>query len=237
MSINERKQISIVIPVKNEEDSLTDLFRELEAVLSELGKEYEIIFADDCSSDNSPELLSALEREHPRTVRVITLARQSGQTAAMKAGLSLAEGEVVVTMDADLQNDPADIPMLILKLQGAFDCVCGWRKDRQDKLLKTILSQIGNVLQRVLTGLKVHDTSCTLRAYDARCTKDIPLDRAGQHRFIPLSLSLQGFRVGEILANHRRRRYGRSKYRHRRIGKVVVGFFRVLITSIRTSSK
>jgi len=230
MDNKEKRQISIVVPVYNEEESLLDLFREFESVLPGMGLSYEIIFVNDGSSDNSPQLLSALERENPGTVRVMTFAQRNGQTAAMKAGLNAAQGEIVVTMDADLQNDPADIPFLILKLQGVFDCVCGWRRDRQDKPLKAMLSKTGNVLQRSLTGLNVHDTSCTLRAYRAPCAEHIVLERDGQHRFIPLSLSLQGFRVGEILAHHRGRRYGYSKYSHKRIGKVIVDFFRVLMT-------
>jgi glycosyltransferase involved in cell wall biosynthesis len=225
---------SIVIPVYNEEDSLRPLLEELVPTMEFLKKTYEIVFVNDGSSDSSPMILKEFQTRYPEIAKVITLSNRSGQTTAMRRGLQEAQGNIVVTLDADLQNDPADIPYLIMKLQGEFDVICGWRRDRRDKPLKAFFSKLGNVLQRLFTGLKVHDVSCTLRAYKRKCVADIPLSWEGQHRFIPLSLSLQGYRVGEILSHHRERSYGFSKYSHRRIFKVVLDFFRVVLTRGKT---
>jgi len=139
-------------------------------------------------------------------------------------------GNVAVTLDADLQNDPADIPKLLKKMEEGYDCVCGWRKSRQDTLLKAGLSKFGNIMQRLLTGMRIHDVSCTLRAYRKECVPDIALNWEGQHRFIPLSLSLQGYKIGEIVSNHRKRQFGSTKYSHKRIFRVVSDFFKILKT-------
>ncbi len=225
---------SIVIPVYNEEESLKDLFGELLRAMSPLAAPYEIIFVDDCSSDKTPQLLQEFHRNLPEIVRILPLAQRSGQSLAMQQGLSLAKGEIVVTLDADLQNDPADIPRLFEKMREGYDCVCGWRKSRQDTLLKAGLSKFGNLCQRMFTGLTIHDVSCTLRAYKKKCVPDIPLNWEGAHRFIPLNLSLRGYKIGEIVSNHRLRRYGTSKYSHKRIFRVVSDFFRIIITKGKT---
>lgn len=219
---------SVIIPVFDEEESLKPLFAELLQIMTPLNRRYEIVFIDDCSSDGSPAVLEGLRREFPEAVRVVRLSRRSGQTSALRAGLDAAGGEVVITLDADLQNDPADIPRLLKKMGEGYDCVCGWRKARQDTWLKAGLSKCGNILQRLLTGIKIHDVSCTLRAYKRSCVGDIALDWDGQHRFIPLTLSLKGYRVGEVVSNHRPRQFGASKYSHRRIVRVIADFFRVL---------
>lgn len=219
---------SVVVPVYDEQDSLPLLYGELVTVLERLGRSFELIFVDDSSQDHSPQVLSRLREQRPDIVRVIRLSQHCGQTRAMREGLQEARGEVVITLDADLQNDPADIPVLAAKLQGEWDVVCGWRKLRQDKRLKALLSRTGNVFLRLMSGLKIHDVSCTLRAYRRDCVKDIPLAREGQHRFIPLSLFLQGYRVSEILCHHRPRRFGDSKYGHRRVFKVLIDLIRIL---------
>ena len=221
---------SIVIPVYNEEESIKLLFDEVNKVMEDMRRSHEIIFVNDCSSDSSPEIMEELRRSFPNIVNIIHLKERRGQTFAMKQGLNIAHGETVLTMDADLQNDPSDITKLITRMeQEGYDVVCGWRKARQDKPLKAILSKTGNVLQRFFTGMRIHDVSCTLRLYKNKCVADIPLNWEGQHRFIPLSLSLQGYRVGEVVSHHRQRRFGYSKYGHKRIFKVVVDFFRILI--------
>jgi len=220
-------KFSIVVPVFNEEESLKYLFSEILQTMSSLGS-YEIIFVNDGSSDQSFVLLKEFSDQLPGVVKIKTLSERKGQTNALKSGLDMVKGDYAITMDADLQNDPADIPRIFEKMKEEFDCVCGWRKARQDTFLKTVLSKIGNALQRIFTGLKIHDISCTLRIYKRACLSKIALHWEGQHRFIPLSLSLQGFKVGEVISNHRLRRYGHTKYNHKRIFKVIIDFFKIL---------
>ena len=225
---------SVVIPVYNEEDSLSALVREIRQTMDTLQEIYEIIFVNDGSTDRSRLILESLRKECAVPIRIIDQQRRSGQTLALRRGLEESLGAIVITLDADLQNDPADIPKLLAKMAVGYDVVCGWRKQRQDQALKTSLSKLGNIFQRVLTGLNIHDVSCTLRAYQRKCIMKIPLNWDGQHRFIPLSLSLQGYRVGEIVVHHRPRKYGFSKYSHRRIFKVIKDFFRVVAQRGRT---
>lgn len=224
---------SIVIPVYNEEESLDVLYKEIKSAMQPLACLYEIVFVDDCSSDQSLNIINDLKSQDPDVVKLVPLTERSGQTKALKAGLSQAQGEAVITLDADLQNDPADIPRLIDKMKEGYDCVCGWRKARQDKLLKAALSKFGNILQRLFTGMKIHDVSCTLRLYKKECVDKVALNWEGQHRFMPLSLSLQGYNIGEVVSNHRQRKYGYSKYQTRRIFKVMRDFFRILKTKGR----
>lgn len=220
---------SIVVPVYNEEESLRPLFAELVGVMTPLNQSYEIVFVNDCSSDQSTVIMEGLQKEFPEAVCIVPLSKRSGQTFALREGLDASRGEIAATLDADLQNDPADIPQMLAKMEeGNYDCVCGWRKARQDTLLKAGLSKFGNVMQRLFTGMKIHDVSCTLRIYKRACIDKIALNWEGQHRFIPLSLSLQGYRIGEIVSNHRLRKFGTTKYSHKRIFRVVVDFFKVL---------
>jgi len=199
---------SVVVPVYNEEESLKPLLGEILQAVTTLNQPYEIIFIDDCSNDKSAQILDEFRSNLPEAVKIIPLSKRSGQTFAMNKGLKAVKGEIAVTLDADLQNDPADIEKLIEKIREGNDCVCGWRKSRQDTSLKASLSKLGNILQRVITGLKIHDVSCTLRAYKRPCIERIPLNWEGQHRFIPLCLSLQGFKVDEIVSHHRLRKFG-----------------------------
>jgi len=219
---------SVVVPVYNEEESLKPLFAELLQAMVPLNEPYEIVFVNDCSSDQSLPIMEDFLREFPEVVRIVSLKKHSGQTFGLRKGLDTTKGEVAVTLDADLQNDPADIPKMLKKMEEGFDCVCGWRKARQDTPLKALLSKAGNFLQRLFTGVKIHDVSCTLRIYKRMCIDKIALNWEGQHRFIPLSLSLQGYRVGEIVSNHRLRKFGKTKYSHKRIFRVIGDFFRVL---------
>ncbi len=222
------KDYSIVIPVYNEEESLRPLLDEMMQVMESLNRSYEIVFVNDYSSDASTEILESFVQKFPEVVRVVTMTQRSGQTASMRKGLDQSRGKIVVTLDADLQNDPADIPKLFVKMEEGYDCVCGWRKARQDTFLKAKMSKFGNVMQRLFTGMKIHDVSCTLRAYKRHCIDKIPLNWEGQHRFIPLCLSLQGFKVGEIISNHRLRKFGHTKYSNKRVFRVVVDFFKIL---------
>jgi glycosyltransferase involved in cell wall biosynthesis len=224
-------EYSLVIPVYNEEESLETLIFEIQEVMTSLKGSYEIVFVNDFSDDRSTDILEDYSRKLLNIVRVITLTRRSGQTMALRKGLQESKGKFVVTLDADLQNDPADIPRMLKKLEEDYDCVCGWRKERQDTMLKSKLSKFGNVLQRFFTGLKIHDTSCTLRVYKREYVDKISLNWEGQHRFIPLSLSLQGYKIGEIVSHHRKRKFGITKYGHKRIFRVIFDFFRILIES------
>jgi glycosyltransferase involved in cell wall biosynthesis len=221
---------SVVIPVFNEEDSLAHLCEEIESVMRGMGESFEMIAVNDASLDQSLKKLRELQTRFPQMLKIVDLPRRCGQTWALKKGFEAAQGDILVTMDADLQNDPADIPRLAAYLQNGFDVVCGWRKVRQDKPLKTVLSKCGNFLQRLLTGLSIHDVSCTLRVYRRSCLKNLRMDCEGRHRFIPLCLSLQGYRVGEVVVHHRERRFGVSKYRHRRIVKVMRDFFYIWLS-------
>lgn len=222
-------QYSVVIPVYNEEESLDVLFREVHPVMSALPGRYELILVNDCSNDQTGPILKRLAQENPDIVRVIDLPQRSGQTRAMRVGIDAAKGELIITLDADLQNDPADIPRMLEKMkEDKCHMVCGWRKTRRDTFLKARLSKTGNVLQRTFTGMKIHDISCTLRIFTKETGQKIALNWEGQHRFIPLSASLQGCQVSEIISNHRDRRFGCTKYGHKRIFRVMVDFVRIL---------
>lgn len=218
---------SVVIPVFNERESLDQLFSEIVQSLDPLTGQYEIIFVDDGSDDGTSEWLKKTEEEKNAIVRVIRLDQRSGQTVALRTGLNAARGRIAITLDADLQNDPADIPRLLEKMNEGYDMVCGWRRDREDTAFKARMSKLGNFLQRRLTDLRIHDGACTLRAFKATCIKDIPLDREGQHRFIPLMLAKKGYKIGEIISNHRKRLHGESKYTHKRLPQVVIDFFKI----------
>lgn len=211
--------ISFVIPVYNEEDNIPILFSQLTAVAEQIKSRYEIIFVNDCSSDQSLAVIQGLAKEHPE-VRFVSFPENRGQSAALGAGFRVAEGEVVVTMDADLQNDPADIPMLLQQF-GPYDMVNGWRKNRQDSFSKKISSRIGNFVRNLLTNENIHDTGCSLKVMRADMLKKIKMYR-GLHRFLPTLMRVEGARVIELPVNHRHRQFGVSKYTNLRRG--VEGF-------------
>ena len=222
-------KLSVVIPVFNEEESLDALLSELKKGLSTLDSSCEVIFVNDGSTDTSLKKLKDYQAaQNNGFLKIVDLPQRSGQTFALKKGLQSAQGDIIISLDADLQNDPADISRLLEKINEGFDVVCGWRKDRNDPPVKKVLSKIGNILQRAFSGLKVHDVSCTLRAYRRNCLGDLNLNWEGQHRFIPLILSKKGYKVAEVTTNHRSRRFGYSKYNHKRIFKVMADFFRIL---------
>ena len=222
-----RMDISLVLPIYNELENLTPLILEIEGVLGPTGKSYEIIAVDDGSDDGSAELLKKLAAEHPH-LRAVFFRKNSGQAAAFDAGFRNASGDVVVTMDADLQNDPTDIPALIEKLEtGGFDVVTGWRKDRKDgALLRKIPSRIANRMIRRMTGTKVHDLGCSLKVYRKHVTDEMRL-YGEMHRFISVLAASQGAKIGEMVVNHRARRAGVSKYGIRRTIKVLLDLMTV----------
>lgn len=216
--------ISIVVPVYNEEESLPTLQAEITRAMEGFGRTYDVVYVDDRSSDRSLAVLLEMHRAD-RRVRVIGLRRRSGQTAAMAAGFDHARGEVVVTLDADLQNDPADIPTVVRALDRGVDVVAGWRKDRQDGfLLRRLPSIAANRLIALVSGVSVHDTGCTLKAFRRDVVERLPI-YAEQHRFLPVLSAGSGARVTEVVVNHRPRRFGKSKYGISRATRVLVDLF------------
>jgi len=220
------RSLSVVIPVYNEEENIPELYRELKEVLEKLPYRYEIIFVDDGSTDRTYEILQKLAEEDPH-VKVIRFRRNYGQTAAMYAGFQYAEGDVVVTMDGDLQNDPRDIPKLLEKIEEGYDIVSGWRKNRKDPFLSRILpSKIANWIISKVTGVKLHDYGCTLKAYRKEVAKNFRL-YGDMHRFLPAVAKSFGAKITEIVVNHRPRKYGRSKYGIGRTVRVILDIFLV----------
>ncbi|MGC9308411.1 MAG: glycosyltransferase family 2 protein [Thermoplasmatota archaeon] len=200
--------LSIVIPVYNEEANIHPLYEKLKSVVAALG-EHEILFIDDGSTDHTFARIAALHDEDS-TVRCLRMRRNFGQTPALLAGFRAARGDIVVTMDGDLQNDPDDIPRLLDEMDGR-DVVSGWRHDRQDSAGKRLASRFSNWLARRLTGLELHDFGCTLKAYRRESLEDLEL-YGEMHRYIPAVLAWQGFRVGEATVRHHERERGRTKY-------------------------
>jgi glycosyltransferase involved in cell wall biosynthesis len=222
---SERVSISVVVPLFNEADNVKDLHRELRASLEELGRPFEILLVDDGSQDGTTEKILDLEARDPR-VRAILLRRNFGQTAAFSAGFDHARGEVVVTSDGDLQNDPADIPALVRRLDDGYDLVCGWRKRRQDPLSKRLPSHLANRLISWATGVRLHDYGCSLKAMRAEVVRGIKL-YGEMHRFIPAVASWMGVSVAELPVKHRPRTRGRSKYGLGRTLRVLLDLFTV----------
>ncbi|HVF55975.1 MAG TPA: glycosyltransferase family 2 protein [Pyrinomonadaceae bacterium] len=217
----ERPEISVFLPVLNEEPNLRPLHAKLDEALSTLGRSAEIIYVDDGSTDGSLDVLRELAARDSR-VRVVALRRNYGQTAAMAAGIDAARGRVLIPMDADLQNDPVDISRLLDKLDEGFDVVSGWRKERQDKMVtRKIPSAIANSLISVIGGVKLHDYGCSLKAYRREFLKDVRL-YGEMHRFIPIYASWVGARVTEIPVRHHARTMGKSKYGLSRTFKVML---------------
>jgi glycosyltransferase involved in cell wall biosynthesis len=215
-----RPAISILLPVLNEEPNLRPLHEKMRAALAELGLSAEVIYVDDGSNDRSLEVLREIADADPR-VRVISLRRNYGQTAAMSAGIDAARGRVLIPMDADLQNDPADIKRLLAKLDEGYDVVSGWRKDRQDKMVtRKIPSMIANRIISFIGGVPLHDYGCSLKAYRRDVLKDVRL-YGEMHRFIPIYASWAGARVAELPVEHYARTMGKSKYGLSRTLKVV----------------
>jgi len=216
----EKPELSIFLPVYNEEPNLPPLHAKLDEALKTLGRTAEIIYVDDGSTDGSLKVLRQLARFDNR-IRVVALRRNYGQTAAMAAGIDAASGEVLIPMDADMQNDPADIARLLEKLDEGYDVVSGWRKNRQDKLItRKIPSMLANRLISWIGGVPLHDYGCSLKAYRRESIEDVRL-YGEMHRFIPIYASWAGARVAEIPVEHHARTMGKSKYGLSRTLKVV----------------
>jgi len=217
--------LSLVIPVYNEEENLPILFNEVAKAMKPLKESWEAIFVDDGSRDKSLEVLRGLA-EKDKHVRVIVFRRNFGQTAAISAGIDRAKGEVVVLLDADLQNDPADIPMLLSKLDEGYDVVSGWRKDRKDNFTRTLPSVIANGLISWVTGVHLHDYGCTLKAYRREVLDEFHL-YGETHRFIPVFAHSVGARIAELPVHHHPRLHGKAKYGLERTMKVLLDLFTV----------
>jgi glycosyltransferase involved in cell wall biosynthesis len=218
--------LSVVIPVFNEEGSVGELARRLTAVLAGMGTTWEVIFVDDGSRDGTADIIREANRQDPR-VKLVRFRRNFGQTAALAAGFDYAAGEIVVTMDGDLQNDPADIPRLVAKIGEGFDLVNGWRVKRQDTFLtRRLPSMAANALISFITGVRLHDYGCTLKAFRHEVVKSVSI-YGEMHRFIPAIASGIGVEVAEIPVNHHPRTTGKSKYGLFRTVKVLLDLITV----------
>ena len=209
--MNSNISLSIVVPIYNEEESLRFLVNQLLDVLRPMNESFELVLVNDGSSDNSEEVMRKLSLEVPELVAVL-LRKNYGQTAAMAAGFDISGGEIVVTLDGDLQNDPADIPLLINKIRDGFDLVSGWRFRRKDAAIsRKIPSMIANRLIGKVTGVHLHDYGCSLKAYRKEVLADMRL-YGELHRFLPVLANIEGARITEVKVNHRARQFGSSKY-------------------------
>jgi dolichol-phosphate mannosyltransferase len=221
-----RPEVSVVVPIYNEVESLPHLIEAIATSLNSTGLSYELICVDDGSQDGSAELLKEQAIARPN-LRAVLLRRNYGQTAAMAAGFNYARGRAIVTLDGDLQNDPADIPMLLAKLEEGYDLVSGWRKNRQDAAVTRLLpSKIANWLIGQTTGVKIHDYGCSLKAYRSELVADMNL-YGELHRFLPALAFIEGARITELPVRHHPRRHGRSKYGLGRTLRVVMDLFTV----------
>lgn len=219
--------LSLIIPVYNEKENLPLLMDAICSALEPLHKEWEVIFVDDGSKDGSLAVLESLFERDPKHVRVVVLRRNFGQTAAIGAGIDHSRGDTIILLDADLQNDPADIPMLLQKLDEGYDLVSGWRKDRQDnRLTRTIPSNLANGLISWVTGVHLHDYGCTLKAYRRESLEGFRL-YGEMHRFIPVFAHSVGARIAELPVRHHKRKFGKAKYGLERTVKVILDLFTV----------
>jgi glycosyltransferase involved in cell wall biosynthesis len=221
LELEQRTQISIIVPVFNEAEALTELCQGIRRELTQIGKTWEAIFIDDGSTDGTDELLDHLAEED-RRIRVIHFKRNLGQTAAMMAGFDYARGEVIVPLDGDGQNDPADIAKMLDALDQGVDVVSGWRKDRQDDYMqRNVPSIFANKLISFVSGVQLHDFGCSLKAYKRHVVKGIRL-YGEMHRFLPIYASWHGAKIGEVVVNHHARKTGSSKYGLERVVKVLL---------------
>jgi dolichol-phosphate mannosyltransferase len=201
--------LSVVIPIYNERENLVPLEEKLNETLAGLNLDYEVVLVDDGSRDGSAELIGKLQKHNSR-LRLVRFAENSGQSAAFMAGFRAANGRIIVTMDADLQNDPADIPLLLDKI-GEFDVVCGWRHERNDPWIKKISSKVANAVRNQLSQETITDTGCSLKGFRRECVAPLVLFN-GMHRFFPTLMKMEGFTVTEVKVRHHCRLHGQSKY-------------------------
>jgi glycosyltransferase involved in cell wall biosynthesis len=221
--------LSIVLPIYNEEENIASLYSSLKSALNKIVNSHEILFVDDGSTDSSLDKLKALRKKDTH-VRIISFRRNFGQSAAINAGFFHSKGEVIVVMDADMQNDPKDISRLLKKMEEGYDVVSGWRFKRNDPLSKKIPSRLSNFLHRKLTGVEIHDSGCTLKAYSRESVADLEL-YGEMHRYIPALIFAKGFKIGELKVEHHERTRGKSKYGG---GRLLRGFLDLLFIHFMT---
>jgi len=221
--------LSVVIPLFNEEQSIEDLVRQLRDVLSTIRMSYEVIFVDDGSSDGSFNVLRRAHQQNPR-IKVIRFRRNYGKSAALSVGFKSARGAIVITMDADLQDDPREIPNLIRRIREGYDLVSGWKKKRRDPITRTIPSKFFNFVTSLMSGLKLHDFNCGLKAYRSAVVKEVRV-YGELHRYIPALAHFSGFRVTEVPVEHRPRKFGKSKFG---AGRFIRGFLDLLTVLFTT---
>lgn len=210
MAVDRTPELSVIIPVYNEQESLPILYEKLVGVLDEIGKSWEIVFVDDGSTDGSAETLAQLQQQDNR-ITIVTQRRNFGKSLGLGAGFQVSRGEIVVTMDADLQDEPTEIPTLLAKLNEGYDVVTGWKKTRQDPLSKRIPSRIANRTTAVMTGLNLNDMNSGFKVYRRDCIERITL-YGDLHRYIPVLANYAGFKVTEVPVVHHKRQFGKSKY-------------------------
>jgi len=218
--------ISVVIASFNEEKNLVGVYNSLKPVLLKFKKKTEIIFVDDGSTDNSYDVLLNFKKKDS-SLKIIKFRKNFGQSAAWDAGFKEAKGSLIITMDADMQNDPEDIPKLISKLNEGYDVVSGWRHERKDNLSKKLFSSFSRFLRKLIIDDKIHDSGCSLKIYKRACVEDLDL-HGEMHRYITEILALKGYKLGEIRVNHLKRKYGKSKYTFVRVLK---GFLDLLVVA------
>ena len=220
-------KVSIIVPVYNEDENIGLLYKAVEKSVKIMGVPWELILVDDGSQDKSLEKIKGIVKQHPKQVSAVVLRRNFGQTAAIAAGIDHSEGEIIILLDADLQNDPADIPIMVKKLAEGYDLVSGWRFHRQDKFLtRTLPSRIANSLISAVTGVKLHDYGCTLKAYRREVLTGFRL-YGEMHRFIPVYANSVGAKIVEVKVHHHARKFGKEKYGLERIFKVILDLFTV----------
>ena len=218
-------KVSIIVPVYNEEDNIGLLYEAVEKSAKTMGIPWELILIDDGSQDSSLKKINSIVKEHPKQVSAVVLRRNFGQTAAIAAGIDHSNGEIIILLDADLQNDPADIPVMVQKLSEGYDLVSGWRFHRQDKFFtRTLPSRIANALISAVTGVKLHDYGCTLKAYRREVLTGFRL-YGEMHRFIPVYADSVGAKIVEVKVHHHARKFGKAKYGLERIFKVILDLF------------
>jgi len=227
---------SVIVPVYNESYSIPLLWRHLKTVMGDLKEPYEVIFINDGSDTKTHNLLNDMKAKHDN-IAVYHLKENMGQTEALRKGFEIARGDIIVSMDADLQDDPKYIPQFINKINEGYDVVCGYRRRRKDKLNKIILSKIGNFIQGIVWKTGLHDLACTYRAYRKGCIKDINLSRRGYHRYIPYFLSRQGCRITELEIEQNKRPYLESKYSFLKMFDVIYEFLSICFVVSKDKEK
>ncbi len=221
--------ISVVIPLYNEEESLKELHQQLRSTLGRMNIRYELVFIDDGSTDRSIQVLRDLRR-NDKHIRIYRFRRNYGKSAALSVGFEKAQGNIVITMDADLQDDPAEIPALKRKLEEGYDLVSGWKKVRHDPITKTVPSRFFNFITSLMTGVRLHDINCGLKAYRKDVVKSVNV-YGELHRYVPVLAHWEGFKVGELVVHHRARKFGKTKFG---VGRFLKGFLDLLTVLFTT---